>query len=280
MLNLLKQMYRQFSNTEKNIADYLLDNHIYIPNYSIHEIAQQIGVSSSTISRFVRKWFDISYREFTLEIVKENEAKSLQKTNEIFQWADNFEEMPMKVITGIEITCRDVLANNDIQFLDKMIELIYEANIVYLFGVGSSGIVALDLQQKLIKLGIKTFYISDSNFAVIASTLITDKDVCIAITFSGQTRDVNFALQQTSLQNATIICITSTLTSFLRKTCDYLLHVPSSETYGLRLAPIFSRYGQLFLVDILFVGLAKKLANSPTDLIDKYQDLLDKMKGT
>ena len=36
MLNLLKQMYRQFSNTEKNIADYLLDNHIYIPNYSIH----------------------------------------------------------------------------------------------------------------------------------------------------------------------------------------------------------------------------------------------------
>lgn len=274
----LLQYYDRFTKSEKKIADFILDNSETVINASIQDLSMQIETSTATLSRFAKKWFNCSYTEFKIELAKDTDMVEYQNATEIFQWADDFKQMPNKIIANIEKVCRDVLSANKLQDIEKVINLLAKADNIFLFGVGSSGIVAADLQQKLIKLGKRSVYMSDSNFGVINATLLKKNDVAIAISFSGKTRDVNFAIQQAKLHQAKVVAITSSRHNYLNENCDYALFVPSVELNESRLAAIFSRYGQLFIVDMIFVGLAKKLAQSPDELIVRYHELLKEMK--
>lgn len=274
----LHQFYDQFTKSEKRIADFIISNPEVVINSDIHTLSSKINTSSATLSRFVKKWFNCSYGEFKIELVKENDNSSYGNAVEIFKWADDFKEMPNKIITNIEKVCRDVLSVNNLKTIENVINVLSGAENIYLFGVGSSGIVASDLQQKLIKLGKRTVYLTDSNFGVINATLLTPNDVAVALSFSGKTRDVNFAVRQAKKRGAPVISITSSSSEFLRKNSKYTLFVPSVELNESRLAAIFSRYGQLFIVDMIFVGMAKKLAESPDELIVRYKEILKELK--
>lgn len=173
---------------------------------------------------------------------------------------------------------RDVVDLNSIELFQKTVDWLNEAENIYLFGVGSSGLVAQDLQQKLIKLGKRALFITDSNFSVLNSMLATEKDVVIAVSNSGESKEVNIAVRKARENGAKIVSITKRRNNRLGKISDIVLVNPSTELNQTRLAPIFSRYEQLFIVDILFVGLSYNMKQSPDQLYIGYQELLKKLK--
>lgn len=108
--------------------------------------------------------------------------------------------------------------------------------------------------------------------------ICTSKDVVIAFSYSGHTKEVNVAVEKAKEKGAKIITVTGNIKCKLRTLSDISLVVPSVELNESRLAAIFSRYGQLFVVDVLFVGLAKRLSNSPNQLLSGYKELLFDLK--
>lgn len=275
----LLQLYQNLTKTEKRLADYLLKYPETVINSDIHSISAEVGVSPATISRFVKKWFDSSFSEFKISWAKDMNDSGQELTSEIFEWADDFSKMPGCISRSIQQVNQDVLDNNNLEVFQKIINLLVNAKTIQLLGVGSSGIAAMEFQQKLIKLGRKVIYTEDSNFGVLSSALLDEQDVAVAFSFSGRTRDVNYAINEAKEHGAKTISITSTRKTQLEKNSDYSLYIPSTEYDEVRLAPIFSRYGQFFIIDILFVGMAKKLAESPTELLDRYQDILKNLKN-
>lgn len=276
----IERIYETLSKSDKNIADYFLNNGEKIPTLTIYELATIIGTSPASISRFVRKVLGKTFAETKIELAKNIENLSLENSNEIFEWASDFEEMPNKIISHIDIICKDVMDFNGINVFKEAIALLGKAESIYLFGVGSSGIVAQDLRQKLIKLKKRALYISDSNFGVLNACLCTERDVVIAISFSGRTKEVNLAAKKAKELGSKVISITGNTKNKLRTLCDINIVIPSLERNESRLAAIFSRYGQLFVVDMIFVGLAKCLTDSPNQLLEGYRDLLRELKET
>lgn len=274
----LLQLYQDFTKTEKHVADYFIKYPEAIVNADINSIANEVGVSPATISRFVKKWFHCNLSEFKINWAKEISMSGQEQSTEIFTWGDDFSKVPEKIMLNIQQENQDVLNNNDMQLIEEVISLLVKAKRIQLFGVGSSGVAAMDFQQKLIKLGKQAIFLEDSNFGVLNATLLNEEDVALAFSFSGRTKDVNFAMEKAKERGAKTISITSTRKTKLEKNSDYYLYVPSTEYNDVRLAPIFSRYGQLFIVDILFVGMAQRLANSPTELLDRYQDVLKELR--
>lgn len=274
----IRAVYDTLSKSDKIIADYFLENGKNIISINIHELAAIIGTSSASISRFVRKVLGKSFAETKIEYAKNIEKIGLDNSDEIFGWASHFEEMPKKIISNIDSVCNDVLDFNDLKMLEEVIKVLVDAENIYLFGVGSSGLVAQDMRQKLIKLGKRASYISDSNFGVLNAALCTSKDTAFAISFSGRTKEVNLAAKKAKDQGATLVSITSNTRNKLRTISDYNIIIPSVEMNESRLAAIFSRYGQLFVVDMIFVGLAKQLTDSPSHLISGYRELLQELK--
>lgn len=278
MNNKIRLVYESLSKSDKIIADYFLESSKDIISMNIQELAAAIGTSTASVSRFVKKVLGMNLSEAKIELAKNLESLSVENTNEIFSWAMDFNAAPQKIVSHIESVCNDVLRFNNLKVIEEVIEVLAGSNTIYLFGVGSSGIVAQDLQQKLVKLGKKTVFNMDSNFGVLNAALCTKDDVVIAISFSGNTKEVNIPARWAKEQGARLVVITGNMKNKLRTMSDYCITVPSLELNESRLAAIFSRYGQLFAIDVIFIGLAKRLTSSPETLIGGYKDLLKELR--
>lgn len=274
----IKAVYETLSKSDKIIANYFLVNGKDIITMNIHELAAVIGTSSASISRFVRKVLGKSFAETKIDLAKNIENLGVENSHEILGWAANFSEMPNNIISHIDMICKDVMNFNGIKVFEQVIDAMVDAENIFLFGVGSSGLVAQDMRQKLIKLEKRALYVTDSNFGVLNATLCRPNDIVIAISFSGRTKEVNLAAKKAKELGSKVISITSNTKNKLRSISDYNILIPSVETNESRLAAIFSRYGQLFVIDMLFVGLAKRLTDSPNLLLSGYRDLLKELK--
>ena len=73
---------------------------------------------------------------------------------------------------------------------------------------GASGLVAQDLTQKLLRIGLMAQAHSDPHLAVTNAVLLRAKDVAIAITHSGSTGDVIEPLRVAFERGATTVAIT------------------------------------------------------------------------
>ncbi|MFU7515572.1 MurR/RpiR family transcriptional regulator [Clostridium sp. HCS.1] len=277
-LILIKKNYDLMTNTEKIIADYILKNNDEFVKSNIHDMAEELNISSASISKFVKKYCDKTFAQLKIELAANIEKEAYSRTNEIFNWANSFEEMPNNIMNSISKICNDVYKVNGIDQFRNAIELINNAHAIYFFGIGSSTIIISDFIQKLMRIKKLCVYNTDSNYGVLNSRIATSNDVVIAVSFSGKTKEVNLAVREAKKSGAKCIAITRNSNSELAELADLILAVPSTELNATRLSPIFSRYGQLFIIDILFLGLAKKQTDSVEELLEQYQSLLAKLK--
>ena len=274
----INAIYHDLSNLEKTIADYFMVNEQKIINSTIQETAKNIGTSPASLSRFVNKVFGKSYGEFKIELAKIIENNNFKNASSIIEWAGEFDKMPAKIIYNIEKVCRAVISYNRIDGLEEVINKINEAETIYIFGVGNSGVVAQDLCQKLLKLKKRTIYLVDSNYGLFNSVMANEKDLVIAISLSGLTKEVLVATKKAKEKGSKVVAITSNSIGELAKLSDYPIIIPNDENSSFRLGAIFSRYAMLFVVDMLFIGLSIKITDNIDEYLSEYYDLVEDYK--
>lgn len=272
ILYFLEKNYNKMSTTEKIIASYIINNTSEIVGANIHKTAEQLNISPSSISRFVKKYCNMSFNELKISLASINEKESINNTEEMLNWVDCFDTLPTNIINNIVKVCEDILKVNELETFKKAIELIEKADTVYIFGIGASAIIAQDFQLKLIRMQKKCVFNFDSVISRHNTRLITDKDVAIAISFSGETKETNSELKLAKKRGAKCIAITKNAKTSLEELADLNLVVPSTELNKTRLSAIFSRYGQLFILDMLFLGIARQNAVTVETFIDRLND--------
>jgi DNA-binding MurR/RpiR family transcriptional regulator len=278
MIYTIRSTYNKLPPSEKKVADFVMKNPKQVLNLSVFELADLCNVSAPSISRFVKRVFGMTFLETKVELAKSLSKIEKNNITEVLSWADDLSDMPSKIINEISLTCNDVIVANTVEKFKDVINLIKNAETIYLFAVGSSAMVATDFQTKLLKIGIKAIFISDSNLNILNSNICTSRDVAIAISFSGRTKEVNIAVNNAKKRNTPIVAITNIVDSHLAQLADYVLLSPSYETNENRLGAIFSRYGQLFIVDYLFVGIAKQVIKNTEQFSDSYHKFFEILK--
>ncbi|MCI8567126.1 MAG: MurR/RpiR family transcriptional regulator [Lachnospiraceae bacterium] len=276
MIGKIRLVYDDLSKSDKRIADYFVEHKKDIVNMNIQQVADEAGTSSASVSRFVQKVFGLSFADTKIEL-----AMSMDVEEEIsgqFEWHLDFEQIPGALLGGMRCVFDDILKINRLADLEEITEILAAADTIYLFGIGASGIVAQDMAQKLIKLGKRTIYTHDSNLGTINSSLCTDRDVVISISNSGLTKEVLVPSRKAKQRGAKLIAICGTMKNKLCDLSDYRIIIPNNEPRILRLTSMFSRYGQFFVIDLLFIGVAKKLSANPEKLLERYKDILLELK--
>lgn len=74
----------------------------------------------------------------------------------------------------------------------------------FIFWVGSSGLSALELNQRLIRMGMNSVCVTDSHMMLINSSLVTQGCV-IGISVSGETTDINKAIRLAKLRGLALL---------------------------------------------------------------------------
>ena len=271
MLEILKDQKKIRGKQKNKIASYFLENHNNIINMSIYEIADAIGVSPASITRFCSEMFGMSYMETKISLAKETKTDS-EKNREIIGWGSNLETLPFNLMKELESCFKRLTFLNKPDFFEKCINEIVKSDRVIILGVGNSDIIAQDFFEKMIKIQKNALH-STSNQGATA-LLATPKDTILAISSSGLTKEVITAASYAKDRGAKVISITANTLNPLRKLADYAILEPNIEANA-RLGAIFSRYMGLFVVDILFIGIAQKTLETPDEIINSFNQLIN-----
>ena len=163
---------------------------------------------------------------------------------------------------------QDTICTLDEQSLSQAIERLSQARQVQFYGLGASGIVAQDAQQKFLRIGRCALSFADSHLQTTMASLLSDLDVAVAISHSGETWEVIESLRTAKEAGAFTICITNFRTSTLTRYADLALLTSSEETL-FRSGAMASRIAALSTIDALFIGTALSRYEESNRCIDK-----------
>ncbi len=274
----LKNEINNFSKTEAKIANYILDNLEEVKATTSSKLAENIGVGQSTIIKFIKKFDNCGFTEFKLKLGEElakNKLKSPSLYGDITT-KDSIEEISKKLsqnsIGAINLT----LENLDFNQLNKSIELLDKAKKIVILGVGASSLVAKDFFYKLSKVGKIVFHDFDPHVQLTHTTTLCDEDLVIAISHSGESREIILGVEKAREHKAKTISITKVGNNSVSDRCDINLHSIATEDI-FRSSAISSRIAQLFIIDILFIGLIQKEYDGSSKSIFESRDLIKRL---
>ena len=138
---------------------------------------------------------------------------------------------------------------------------------MHIFCVENSAATAVDLMTKLLYLGIDCQYYTDYYRQRIAASSLHQDDTVIAISYSGQSKDVVDTVKTAKKAGAKVVVITNFGQTLLEKWGDVVLK--SSQKQLLYGDAIFSRTTQMALIDMLYMGIILSDYEKYTHQLDK-----------
>lgn len=141
--------------------------------------------------------------------------------------------------------------------LGAVVDAVVAARRIDIYGVGASAFVALDLQQKLHRIGRIVYAWPDPHSAVTSAALLQRGDVAIGISHTGTTVDTIESLAEARKQQAATVAITNFPLSPIARAADHVLTTAARET-TFRSGAMASRIAALTVVDCLFVAVAQR----------------------
>ncbi|OIO39295.1 MAG: hypothetical protein AUJ75_01445 [Candidatus Omnitrophica bacterium CG1_02_49_10] len=143
---------------------------------------------------------------------------------------------------------------------EKAVDMIYSANgRVVLTGMGKPGFIAQKISATLSSTGTPSFYLHPAEAIHGDVGMVTDDDMVIALSNSGETEEVTKLLPLIKKIGAKIIAITGNMNSALAKASDCILLMNiKKEACSLGLAPTASTTAMLALGDAIAVALIDK----------------------
>lgn len=269
----LRDRSDQLSPQEKNIVNFLLEQPREAVQMTITELAKLSGSSTSTISRFCRSFHAENFTEFKVKLAMELSEESMAVTYQDIVAGQSLDHIIAAITANNVRSVSDTAKLLDYGQLRSAIAALHHAKRIDLYGVATSGIVAEDFYQKLIRIGKAAAVFSDPHMQQTSAASLGPGDVAIGISYSGETPETIEAIISAAEQGATTISITKYDLNRLADIAEISLFISSSEA-GMRRGDMASRMAQLHLVDILFVGLVSEYFDSYVPRLERsYQNV-------
>ena len=161
--------------------------------------------------------------------------------------------------------------------LERAIELILRARIVAVYGIGASGLIAMDFKQKITRINrwCKAAYDKDTQVTIAAN--LSKADVAFGISYSGHTEDIIESLKVAKENGASVITLTRSGENPTSAVADVKLNTTSLER-NVRSGATSSRIAQLNVIDILFFGVMKLDQDRNIKALDKTRKAVEASK--
>ena len=175
----------------------------------------------------------------------------IKMKNEINEIGKNVIELQVKALKKLK--------NSIDNSFNKAVKKIFKCKSkIIICGVGKSGIIASKISATLSSIGTPSFSISASDCSHGDLGRITNKDVLILISNSGNTSELNNIIKYAKSNRVTLIGIVSNKNSTLYKSSNIKIFIPEVEESGYGIVPTSSTTSQLAIGDALAIALMKK----------------------
>lgn len=241
----------KLTDVEKRIAAYILAHPEEVISATAKEIGEQTQSSAPSVVRFIKKIGYSSVNEFKLSINSEKNEKREQKYDDV-NLADSFEVTKRKLCNNAILTLEETSEVLKQEQIKTIVHLLEEKEVLFVFGIGASSMIAEDIYQKWGRIGKIIFFEKDLHILSAMLSSHQAKSAIWLVSNSGQTREVIKAAQIAKQINIPIIAQTMLGKNPLSKLADHLIQTSIPKEAFLRSAATNSLFAQLLVVDTIF----------------------------
>ncbi|WP_433226385.1 MurR/RpiR family transcriptional regulator [Microtetraspora malaysiensis] len=240
------------------VARLILDDPAMVAGSTITEFSAASGTSEATIVRTARALGFAGYSQLRFALAAAvARAKPERLVPGDLGPDDPLTDVIAKVTRAESEALADTAAQLSPERLAAIVEAIASARRIDAYGVGASGLVAVDMAQKLMRIGLPGHSFTDAHLALTSAALVRAGDVAVGVSCTGETPDVLGPMRVATAAGATTVAITNNPRSSLAELADHVLVSAGRET-AFRPGALASRISQLLIVDCIFVGVAQR----------------------
>ena len=201
ILAIIESHLDKMTDLEQRIGHYFLDPNSIQEDLSSLQVAQTLHISQAALTRFAKKCGFKGYREFNFQYLQD-----LQKAQ---TESDNMKiSLSSHVLYNYNQIHQQTKELIDEEKLERVAQIIEEADRVYFFGTGSSGLVARDMKLRFMRLGVVCEALTDQDGFAWTTSILDKNCLVIGFSLSGQTQSIIDSLIDAKNMGAKTILVT------------------------------------------------------------------------
>lgn len=265
----IKASYNSLNSAEKKVAQYILENPRDIIHFSITELADSSHVSETTVFRLCNKIGYKGFQELKINLAG-NFVTPMKNIHEEINEEDDIYLIMSKVLSSNIYSLENTMKVNSSEKIEEAGKIILKAKQLLFYGMGGSGVLAMDAYHKFVRTGILCTMHTDSHWQAMMASLAQENDVIVAFSNSGSNKELLDSINIGKDRGAKVILITSNAKSPIADASDIVLVSYGKESV-FRSEAMESRVTALMLIDCLYIYIAINRKNQTLEGLDKIR---------
>jgi RpiR family carbohydrate utilization transcriptional regulator len=274
LVNVITDALPGLNKSERKVAEAILSDPESATGSSIASLAKRANVSEPSVNRFCKRFNTAGFPDFKLKLAK-SLVSGVRFVNRNVDPNDTVESYTPKIFDSTINDLALIRDSIDHSVVNAVVDQLIQAKRVYFFGLGTSGSVARDAENKFFRFNLPVSFHDDVLMMRMLASTGSAGDVFFVISHTGRTKEIIDIAEIASNNGATIIALTSSL-SPLTAVSSIALEVDVPENTDEYMA-MTSRIVHLVVLDVLATGFT--LRRGP-DFLPHLEKIKNSLKPT
>ena len=252
--------FKELTELEQEIARYFLQAETIQDDLSSQQVTQKLHISQAALTRFAKKCGFTGYREFVFQYQHQaskpdtHSHKHSPLTKRVLRSYSNLREQTQDLI--------------DEEQLERVAQLIDDAERVYFFGTGSSGLIAREMKLRFMRLGVVCEALTDQDGFAWTTSIMDENCLVLGFSLSGTTQSVLDSLLDAMEMGAKTILFTSAPNKNSQAYTETVLVASHSQSSYIQ--RISAQLPMLILIDLIYAYFLEINRESKEKIFNSY----------
>jgi len=252
--------FEELTELEQEIARYFLQVDTIMDDLSSQQVTQKLHVSQAALTRFAKKCGFTGYREFVFQYQHQankqdtHSHKHSPLTKRVLRSYSNLREQTQDLIDEAQ--------------LERVAQLIEDAERVYFFGTGSSGLIAREMKLRFMRLGVVCEALTDQDGFAWTTSIMDENCLVLGFSLSGTTQSVLDSLLDAKEMGAKTILFTSAPNKNSQAYTETVLVANHSQSSYIQ--RISAQLPMLILIDLIYAYFLEINRDSKEKIFNSY----------
>ncbi|MBZ2136146.1 RpiR family transcriptional regulator [Streptococcus sp. HMSC10A01] len=243
IIEIIENSLDSMTGLEREIAHYFLNSTNIQDDLSSLQVTKQLHISQAALTRFAKKCGFKGYREFKFQY----QQQTTSSEPEVPSLGHDLSRRVLRNYTQLRMQTEEVIDEDKLQRIATLIE---DADRVYFFGIGSSGLVARDMKLRFMRLGVVCEALTDQDGFAWTTSILDKNCLVIGFSLSGQTQSIIDSLIDAKNMGAKTVLVTGQPQKVQQDFTEILaVALQSKPEFILRIS---AQFPMLLMIDLIY----------------------------
>ena len=252
--------FEELTELEQEIARYFLQAETIQDDLSSQQVTQKLHISQAALTRFAKKCGFTGYREFVFQYQHQSSKADTH--------SHKHSPLTKRVLRSYSIMREQTQDLIDEEQLERVAQLIDNAERVYFFGTGSSGLIAREMKLRFMRLGVVCEALTDQDGFAWTTSIMDENCLVLGFSLSGTTQSVLDSLLDAMEMGAKTILFTSAPNKNSQAYTETVLVASHSQSSYIQ--RISAQLPMLILIDLIYAYFLEINRESKEKIFNSY----------